>query len=228
MRERVLARAQVYQNGVAVQLDGEAAKLVRELVERPSGGEIEPGVMPVAGEDPLADRSAVEGKAHVRAAVVDGMYLLAVREQADGVPVEVDNEASRRPQFIERRGVDKTFACDGGHALLLLHRKRGSSGCAAARSSRPTPRELSNANAVWPAKPIAESESVNGSIETARPSGSRSARRALFRSATYTFVGSFASRADIRSGASAYMSRPSGPRHVQRLELQVRLKSSGR
>ena len=160
--DRILARAQVDEHVVPVQSDREAAQLVRELVERPAGRQIEARVMPVAGEDPVADRAPVEREAHVRAPVVDGVHLLALREQAERVAVEVDDEAAFRAQLLERGGADGTVCCDGGHALLLLHQKRGSSGSAAPTSSRLTPRYCSSVNEVWAENPTAESENVSG------------------------------------------------------------------
>jgi hypothetical protein len=39
----------------------------------------------------------MEREAHVRAAIVDRVYLIPVREQADRVPVDVDDQPLRRP-----------------------------------------------------------------------------------------------------------------------------------
>ena len=46
-------------------------------------GKFESGVVPVAGQNPLVDGAFREGKAHVRAAVVDGVDLAVVVEQDD-------------------------------------------------------------------------------------------------------------------------------------------------
>ena len=99
MRSRIVRRAQVDEHGVSVELDREAPQLVRELVEGAAGGEVEARVVPVAGQDPLAHRPAVERKAHVRASVVDGVYLVAVSEEADRVTVEVNDESSGLAQL---------------------------------------------------------------------------------------------------------------------------------
>ena len=64
-------------------------------------------MVPVAGQDPVADRAPVEREAHVRAAVVDGMDLVAVREETERVPLDVDDEPPGRPQLGERRGADE-------------------------------------------------------------------------------------------------------------------------
>ena len=55
VRDRVVARAEVDEHVVAVELDREAAQLVGELVERAAGRQVEARVVPVAGEDAVAD-----------------------------------------------------------------------------------------------------------------------------------------------------------------------------
>jgi hypothetical protein len=62
--------------------------------------------MPVTGEDAVRDRPAVKREAHVRAAVVHGVDLVADSEQAHGVPGRLDDEAPRRPNLGEGRGSD--------------------------------------------------------------------------------------------------------------------------
>jgi hypothetical protein len=119
MCDGVLARTQVDEDGVTVDRDRESAQLVGELIERPAGPQVEACVMPVAGQDAVAHRAAVQREAHVRAAVVDRVHLVAVREETDGVPVQVHDEPPRRAHLVERRGVDQTFACNGRHAHSL-------------------------------------------------------------------------------------------------------------
>jgi len=63
MVDRILGRAQIDEHVVAVERDREATKLVGELVEGAAGPKVEAGVMPMAGEDPVADRAAMERKA---------------------------------------------------------------------------------------------------------------------------------------------------------------------
>ena len=79
-------------------------------------------MVPVAREDPVAERAAVERKAHVRAAIVDGIDLIAVSEETQRVSVEVDHKPPRRTQLGKRRGPDQRFGDDGGGHLLLLDR----------------------------------------------------------------------------------------------------------
>jgi hypothetical protein len=139
MANDIVRRTDVNEHVVAVQRDREATQLVRELIERAPRGEVEAGVMPVTGEDPVTDAAAMQRKAHVRAAVVDRVHLLPVREETDRVPVEVDDEPPRCSQLLPRRGPNEAI-CNSAHALLLCHQKRGLAGSAAVGSSRLTPR----------------------------------------------------------------------------------------
>ena len=115
---RIVRRAQIDENVVAADRDREATQLVRELIEGTARPEIEAGVMPMAREDPVADRAAMEREPHVRTAVVDCIHLIAVREQADRVPIDVDDETSRRAQLGKRRRADEAFSGNKRHALL--------------------------------------------------------------------------------------------------------------
>ena len=92
--DAVARRSQVDVDVVAVDLDREAAQLVGPLVERAARAEVEARVVPVAGEDPVRDRAAMEREAHVRAAVVDREHRAVLGEQADVVTVERDDEAA--------------------------------------------------------------------------------------------------------------------------------------
>ncbi len=95
-RDLVADWTEIDQNGVAVELDREAPQLIRPLVEGAAGGEVEASVVPVARENPVADGAAMKRKPHVRAAIVDCMHIVTVREEAQHVPIEVDDEPSGR------------------------------------------------------------------------------------------------------------------------------------
>jgi len=60
----------------------------------------------------------MEREPHVRTAVVDCIHLIAVQEQADRVPVDVDDEPSRRAQLGKRRRADEAFSGNKRQALL--------------------------------------------------------------------------------------------------------------
>src|SRR5207244_2894966 len=95
------------------QLDGEAAELVGPLVERAAAAEVEARVVPVAGEDAVLHRPAVEREAHVRAAVVDRVHGAAVGEEDERVTAEVDDEPPGAPYLGERGSADESVG-DGG------------------------------------------------------------------------------------------------------------------
>src|SRR5436305_4454531 len=128
VRRCVLAWAHVDEDGVAVDLDRKAAELVGELVERAARAQVETGVMPVTRQDPVADGASVEREAHVRAAVVDCMDLVAVGEQADGVGVEMYDETPPRAHVGEGRGT---------HELARRRIYGGHSGPGSPRKSAP-------------------------------------------------------------------------------------------
>ena len=99
--------AEVHEDLVAVDADGEAPQLVRELVERPARLEVEARVVPVAREDSVAHGSAMQRETHVRTAVVDRVHVVPVGEEADDVSVVVDDKPPGLAQFRERRDGDK-------------------------------------------------------------------------------------------------------------------------
>ena len=93
MRDGILARTRVDVDIVLANLDRKSLQVVGELVERAARAEVEAGVMPVAGENPVRDGPAMQRKPHVGAAVVDGVDGVAVGEQAHRVPADSDDEA---------------------------------------------------------------------------------------------------------------------------------------
>jgi hypothetical protein len=103
---------------VAAELDRETAQVIRPLVERAAGAEIEAGVVPVTREDAVGDRSAVEREAHVRTTVVDRVDSVAVREEADRVALDVDDEPAGGAQVGERRRAHERVGGNGAHRVL--------------------------------------------------------------------------------------------------------------
>ena len=77
-----------------------AADVVGEGIESPATGEIEPGVMPVAGEDAVLDTSPVQGETHVGTTVVDREQLAVVVKHRDGVTAAGDHRATARLDFL--------------------------------------------------------------------------------------------------------------------------------
>jgi len=103
VRDQVVARSHVDVDVVAAQLDRKAPKVVCPLVERTSGAQVEASVVPVAREDAVGDSATVQREAHVWAPVVDGVHRITVREQAERVPVNVQDEAPSGLKLGKRR-----------------------------------------------------------------------------------------------------------------------------
>ena len=91
-------------------------------------------VVPVAGEDPVLDRPAVEREPHVRAAVVAGVYSVAVEEKRERVPVEVDDQPAGGAELLQRGRPD-----EGGHAATLRRGETARLGPAAEVGLVPSP-----------------------------------------------------------------------------------------
>src|SRR5262249_48134297 len=95
VRSRVAARTEIDVDLVAANLDRKPAEIVRPLVERATGAQVEASVVPVAGEDSVGDGPAVEREAHVRTTVVDRVHLVTVCKQAEHVAVDMGDKPSR-------------------------------------------------------------------------------------------------------------------------------------
>ena len=102
VRDGIADRAGRHEDVVTVADDVEAASVVGEGVEGAAGGEIEPGVVPVARHQPLLDRPLVEREAHVGTAVLDGPGPALVpehhhRQACRPCPSDDLRSAARRP-----------------------------------------------------------------------------------------------------------------------------------
>ena len=116
--ERVSRRRQVDEDVVTADFDRESAQVVRPLVERAARADVVASVVPVTRENPVGERAALEREAHVRAAVVDSVHAIVVREEADDVTVEVDDEAAGSPELCERCGSGERALADGHDRTL--------------------------------------------------------------------------------------------------------------
>ena len=83
MRRRPGRRYGVDEDLAVPDLDRIGGHVVGEQVEGAAAGQVEAGVMPVAGEDAVLDGAAVKRKAHVRAAVIDRVDLVVVIKHGD-------------------------------------------------------------------------------------------------------------------------------------------------
>ena len=93
--------------------DWEGPHVVGEGVEGAAAGEVEPGMMPVAGEDSVADGASVEGETHVGASVIDGGEAVSEGKDGDGVPTSGDYRTSTVPHFFYCSGVEQALGCCG-------------------------------------------------------------------------------------------------------------------
>ena len=91
---RVFPRRRVHPHLAVASLRGEGADVVGPEVEGAAGGQVEAGVVPVTGQDAVLEGAPVQGEAHVGAAVVDGMDLIAPGEECQGVSLDVDGQAA--------------------------------------------------------------------------------------------------------------------------------------
>ena len=78
---------------VPADVDRVGSNIAGPGIERPTGRDIEAGMVPVAGQDTVLDGPAMQWEAHVRAAIVQGIDALALRDQQDRLPVERNGQA---------------------------------------------------------------------------------------------------------------------------------------
>src|SRR3984957_13633895 len=120
MPMRVAARTEIDPDVAAFDLDRERAHVVRPRIERAAAMQVEPRVMPMAGEDAILHGAAIEGKAHVRASIVHGEDPLGRVEQRDYMAVQIDGHAASLRQVGERCGANESAI--GGFDRLRIHR----------------------------------------------------------------------------------------------------------
>jgi len=82
-------------------LDGADRYIVRPQVEGAAARQIEARVVPVAGKDAVVDAAAIERKAHVRTAIVEGKHASPVVDDEDRTMVPVHDEPTLLLQLIE-------------------------------------------------------------------------------------------------------------------------------
>src|SRR5262249_55535823 len=85
----VVPRRRVHPHLAVAGLRGAGAE-----VEGAAGGQLEARVVPVTGQDTVLDGAPVQGKAHVGAAVVNGVNLLAPDEECEGASLDVDGQTA--------------------------------------------------------------------------------------------------------------------------------------
>ena len=104
MRDRIVGWRGIDVHVVTLDFDRKAAQVVGPLVEGAARTEVEASVMPVAREDPVGHRAAMQGETHVRTPVVDGEDFVAFGEEADHVSAHADDEPPGGAELGQRGG----------------------------------------------------------------------------------------------------------------------------
>ena len=73
--------AQIDIDFAVAQFDREAVDIVRPEIKGAAAGQVKTGVMPMAAQYAVFDRALIQGKTHVRAAVIQGIEFIAVEEK---------------------------------------------------------------------------------------------------------------------------------------------------
>ena len=81
--------------------------VVGPQVERAAAREIEAGMVPMAGQDPILDTAAFEREAHVRASVVEREDAPAVVDDEHGRMAPLDEDSALGRQLGEAAGADE-------------------------------------------------------------------------------------------------------------------------
>jgi hypothetical protein len=90
-----------------IQLDREGRHVVGPQIEGAAAREVEPRVVPMAREDAVGDRAAVQRKAQMRAAIVHGEHAALVVNHEDRAAPAAHHHPPLRPQFLDRPGADE-------------------------------------------------------------------------------------------------------------------------
>ena len=92
MRQVIARLARQHPDFLASDVDRIPGNVISPEMERAAAGQVEPGVVPIAGEDAVFHTPAMQRKAHVRTAVFHGEDFPVVVEHRDGL-VQADHHA---------------------------------------------------------------------------------------------------------------------------------------
>src|SRR6266516_4611360 len=120
MRLGVIVRGNVYPHLTVADGDGEDTHIVGKLVECPVTGQVEASVMPMAGQNPVFECVVLEGKVYVWAVVVYGIHLFAGGEQCQGMPFDLNGQASSSADVSEMGGPNEGLVCFEFHGRFSL------------------------------------------------------------------------------------------------------------
>ena len=118
-RESIGRRREVDPDRAVPHLDRIGRHVVGPQVEAAAAGQVEAGVMPVAGKNPVTERAAIEREAHVRAAVVDGVDAVLVAKDRQGVALYGDRQLAALLEIGEAGGTNERWCC-GRHSVFSL------------------------------------------------------------------------------------------------------------
>ena len=112
----------------AVEFHVVSPHVVCEGVQRAARGQIEPGVMPVTGQQTVLDRASMEREPHVRAAVVDRVGLAVAPQDADRVGSDLSGQSPGRPKFVQISDHRSMHVAPPGHEATVTANPRNQ-GC---------------------------------------------------------------------------------------------------
>jgi hypothetical protein len=97
---QVIARlARQHPDFLASEFDRIPGNVISPEMKRAAAGQVEPGVVPIAGEDAVFHTPSMQRKAHVRTAVFHGEDFPVVVEHRDGL-VQADHHAGLGFKFF--------------------------------------------------------------------------------------------------------------------------------
>ena len=91
----------------------ERRHVVGPQVEGAAGRHVEARVMPVAGEDAVVDAAAIQGEAHVGAAVIQGVNAVAVADEHQGAVARAHSVAGSGGEIAQTPGVGESISGHG-------------------------------------------------------------------------------------------------------------------
>ena len=94
MLPRIQPRCHVNPHIPIPDLERIRADIVGPLIERSAGAKVEPGMMPVTGQNSISDTAAIEWETHMRTAIVDGMQAILVSYDRERVSVHLHDGAA--------------------------------------------------------------------------------------------------------------------------------------
>ena len=98
---RVRFRPQGDHHVAPVDLDAVSADIVGERVQCAARDEVEAGVVPVAGKQPILYAAPVEREPHVGTAVIDGISLTLTQENAHRRGAHLSSEVTLGLQLVK-------------------------------------------------------------------------------------------------------------------------------